>query len=159
MGVTITGSARQPVVKLSSTPAMPDTAILSWLVLGQPLDQVGPTDIGLLQTAAAALLGPSDGLPLQTRLAHAVGLDSISVQGAASSSTNGTTTNGNGGLQGSILTLSKRISAETVVSFSRGLDGVSSIFTIQHQLTKRLSVQTQTGTQNAVDLFYTFEFQ
>ena len=156
VGVTITGSARQPVVKLSSTPAMPDTEILSWLVLGQPLDQVGAADIGLLQTAAAALLGPGDGAPLQTRLAHAVGLDSINVQSAAS--TNGTTTNA-AGLQGTIVTLSKRLSSKTLVSFSRGLDGVSSIFTIQYQLTRRLSVQTQAGTENAVDLFYTFEFR
>jgi len=159
VGVTITGSARQPVVKLSSTPAMPDTEILSWLVLGQPLDQVGASDIGLLQTASAALLGPGDGMPLQTRLAHAVGLDSISVQSAASTtSANGTTTAASG-LQGTIVTLSKRLSSNTLVSFSRGLDGVSSIFTIQYQLTKRLSVQTQTGTENAVDLFYTFEFR
>ncbi len=160
VGVTVTGSARQPVVKLSATPAMPDTEILSWLVLGQPLDQVGASDIGLLQTAAAALLGPGDGMPLQTRLAHAVGLDSISVQSAASTTTgtNGTTTNPTG-LQGTIVTLSKRLSSKTLVSFSRGLDGVSSIFTIQYQLTRRLSVQTQTGTENAVDLFYTFEFK
>ncbi|MGC8807433.1 MAG: translocation/assembly module TamB domain-containing protein [Thiomonas sp.] len=160
VGVTVTGSARQPVVKLSATPAMPDTEILSWLVLGQPLDQVGAADIGLLQTAAAALMGPSDGLPLQTRLARAVGLDSISVQSAASSTNGGTngSTSGNG-LQGTIVTLSKRLSSNTLVSFSRGLDGVSSIFTIQYQLTKRLSVQTQTGTENAVDLFYTFTFR
>lgn len=158
VGVTITGSARRPLVKLSSSPPMPDTEILSWLVLGQPLDQVGASDIALLQTAAAALLGPSDGLPLQTRLARAVGLDSISVQGAANTaSATGTATNGSG-LQGTIITLSKRLSSDTLVSFSRGLDGVSSIFTIQHQLTKRLSIQTQTGTGNAVDLFYTFEF-
>jgi len=157
VGVTVSGSARRPIVKLSSTPAMPDTQILSWLVLGQPLDQVGAADIGLLQTAAAALMGPSDGLPLQTRLARAVGLDSISVQGAASS-TSGTTTSGNG-LQGTIVTLSKRLSSNTLVSFSRALDGVSSIFTIQYQLTKRLSVQTQTGTDNAVDLLYTFTFR
>ncbi|MGC9163652.1 MAG: translocation/assembly module TamB domain-containing protein, partial [Thiomonas sp.] len=154
VGVSVTGSAQQPVVKLSSTPPMPDTQILSWLVLGQPLDQVGAADIGLLQTAAAALMGPSDGLPLQTRLARAVGLDSISIQGGA----NGSGANGNG-LQGTIVTLSKRLSSNTLVSFSRGLDGVSSIFTVQHQLTKRLSVQAQTGTENAIDLFYTFEFR
>jgi len=135
---------------------MPDTQILSWLVLGQPIDQVGAADIGLLQTAAATLLGPADGLPLQTRLAHALGLDSISVQTAAG----GTTANGGatGGVGSTIVTLSKRLSADTLVSFSRGLDGVSSIFTIQRQLGRRLSVQAKTGTENAIDLFYTFEF-
>ncbi|WP_449370578.1 translocation/assembly module TamB domain-containing protein [Thiomonas sp.] len=162
-GVTIGGSARRPLVKLSSTPAMPDSEILSWLVLGQPLSQVGASDIGLLQTAAAALLGASEGQPLQTRLARAFGLDSISVQSASgaidAAGANGSTTAATGGVQSTIVTLSKRISANTLVIFSRGLDGVSSLFTIQHQLTRRLSVQAQTGTENAVDLFYTFEFQ
>ena len=58
-----------------------------------------------------------------------------------------------------MLTLSKRLSSNTLVTFSRGLDGVSNIFNIQYQLTRRLSVQAQTGTENAVDLFYTFEFR
>ncbi|MGE0071593.1 MAG: translocation/assembly module TamB domain-containing protein [Thiomonas sp.] len=157
VGVTIGGSAQRPQVKLTSTPAMPDTQILSWLVLGQPIDQVGAADVGLLQTAAAALLGPADGLPLQTRLAQALGLDSISVQTAASAAAAGGSTS-NGGVGGTIVTLSKRLSANTLVSFSRGLDGVSSIFTIQRQLGRRLSVQARTGTENAIDLFYTFEF-
>ena len=46
-----------------------------------------------------------------------------------------------------------------LVTFSRGLNGVSNIFNIQYQLTRRLSVQAQTGTENAIDLFYTFEFR
>ncbi|WP_079417426.1 translocation/assembly module TamB domain-containing protein [Thiomonas intermedia] len=165
VGVNIGGTARRPLIKLSSTPAMPDTEILSWLVLGQPLSQVGASDIGLLQTAAAALLGPSDGQPLQTRLAHAVGLDSISVQSASStdplgtSNATGTSTTSTNGLPSTVLTLSKRLSSNTLVTFSRGLNGVSNIFNIQYQLTRRLSVQAQTGTENAVDLFYTFEFR
>ena len=160
VGVNIGGTARRPLVKLTSTPAMPDTEILSWLVLGQPLSQVGASDIGLLQTAAAALLGPSDGQPLQTRLAHAVGLDSISVQSASSSTgTSATSPTSPNGVSDTVVTLSKRLSSNTLVTFSRGLNGVSNIFNIQYQLTRRLSVQAQTGTENAIDLFYTFEFR
>lgn len=149
VGVSITGTARRPVVKLTSDPAMPDTEILSWLVLGQPLDQVGATDIGVLQTAAAALLGNSDSVPLQTQLARAVGLDSISVQSTTLDS----------GQQESLVTVSKRLSSKLRLTFSRGIDGVSSIFGVQYQLTRRLSVQTRAGTENAIDLFYTFEFR
>jgi translocation and assembly module TamB len=158
-GVTIGGSARRPVVKLTSNPAMPDSQILSWLVLGQPLDQVGPTDFGVLQTAAAALFGSSDSAPLQNRIASALGLESINVQ-TAPATTTGTEAAGSSatGLPGTVVTLSKRLSATTLVSFSRGLYGLSSIFSIRHALTRHLSIQTRTGTENAVDLFYTFEF-
>ena len=149
VGVTLGGTAQQPQVRLTSTPSMPDTEILSWLALGEPLDQVGPNDFGVLRTAAAALMGNSDSVPLQTRIAHAVGLDSIDVQNTTTAS----------GTQESLLTVSKRLSSKLQVGFSRGIDGVSSLFNVQYQLSRRLSLRTRTGTENAVDVFYSVEFQ
>ncbi len=150
VGVDITGTVQRPQVKLTSNPAMPQTQILAWLVMGQPLNQLGSGDLALLQTAAAALLGGEGGPSLTSRVAQAVGLDSISVQSATNDVT---------GQQESLLTVSKRLSKDLQITFSRGLDGVSSIFGIQYQLTKRLSLRTQAGTENSVDLFYTFEFR
>lgn len=150
VGVDITGTVQRPQVKLTSNPAMPQTQILAWLIMGQPLNQLGSGDLALLQTAAAALLGGDGGPSLTSRVAQAVGLDSISVQSATNDLT---------GQQESLLTVSKRLSKDLQITFSRGLDGVSSIFGIQYQLTKRLSLRTQAGTENSVDLFYTFEFR
>ncbi len=148
VGVHLGGTALRPQVALSSDPAMPETDILSWLTLGMPLEQASGSDIGVLQTAAAALLGGKDSVPLQTRLAQAIGLDSIDVS-------NTTTPEGT---QESLLTLSKRLSSKLKVGFSRGIDGVASIFSVQYEIAHRLSLRTRTGTENAVDLFYTFEF-
>ncbi len=148
VGVHLGGTALRPQATLSSDPAMPDTDILSWLTLGMPLEQAGAGDLGLLQTAAAALLGSSDSVPLQTRLAHAVGLDSIGIDNTTTAA----------GTQESLVTVSKRLSSKLKVGFSRGIDGVASIFSVQYELAHRLSLRTRTGTENAVDLFYTFEF-
>ena len=53
-GVTVTGTPDQPVVKLYSEPLMPDTDILSYMVLGRPLGaDSGQSD--LLLTAAGVL--------------------------------------------------------------------------------------------------------
>ncbi|OIQ75003.1 translocation and assembly module TamB [mine drainage metagenome] len=148
VGVHLGGTALHPQATLSSDPAMPDTDMLSWLTLGMPLAQAGTSDIGVLQTAAAALLGSSDSVPLQTRLAHAVGLDSIGVDNTTNAA----------GAQESLVTVSKRLSSKLKVGFSRGIDGAASIFSAQYELAHRLSLRTRAGTENSVDLFYTFEF-
>ena len=67
-GVQVTGSAQAPRVRLYSEPALSETEQLSWLVLGRGPTGLGGADIGLLQSAAVALLsgedsrGPSDQL-------------------------------------------------------------------------------------------------
>ena len=46
-GVTVTGTAQRPVVRLVSTPPVPDSEKLSWIVLGRVPDASG-TDTSLL---------------------------------------------------------------------------------------------------------------
>jgi len=56
VGVTITGTAQDPRIRLYSEPAMSETEKLSWLLLGRAPTGLDGADIGLLQTAAVALL-------------------------------------------------------------------------------------------------------
>jgi translocation and assembly module TamB len=148
VGVHLGGSALHPQARLNSDPAMPDTEILSWLTLGEPIDRASASDIGVLQTAAGALLGSTDSVPLQTRLAQALGLDNIAVDSTTTAA----------GTQQSLVTISKRLSSKLKVGFSRGIDGVASIFSVQYELAHRLSLRTRAGTENAVDVFYSFDF-
>ena len=68
-GVQISGTALVPQAKLVSTPDVPDTEKLSWLVLGHGLAAGSKADFGLLTTAASSLLGSSDSTSLQSRIA------------------------------------------------------------------------------------------
>ena len=147
VGVRISGTLLAPVVTLSSTPAMPDSAILSWLVLGQDPSTVGADQSSLLQLAGAALLSRGQAGSATGRLADALGLDELKVSGGAG-----------GGLQNSVVTVGKKLSSRLSVSVERGLADAGSLFNVRYAFSKRLSLRLQSGTDNAVDVFYTFSF-
>ena len=145
VGVQVTGTLRTPVVTLTSTPPMPDSEILSWLVLGQDLNAASPDKLALLQTAAGALLASGQGAPVTSRIANSLGLSQLSFSGQ-------------GGLQNSIVTLGKRITSKLSVSVERGLGTTGNLFNIRYDFTRRLSLRLQSGSDSAVDMFYTFRF-
>lgn len=146
VGVRIAGTLRAPLVSLTSTPPMPDSAILSWLVLGQDPSTVGADQSSLLQVAGAALLSRGAGGSPTGKLADALGLDEVKIGG------------GDGGLQSSVVTLGKKLSSRLSVSVERGLSAAGSLFNVRYAFTERLSLRLQSGADNAVDVFYTFRF-
>ena len=144
-GVQITGTALAPQARLVSTPNVPDTEKLSWLVLGHGLAASSKSDFGLLTTAAASLLGSSDSASIQSRIAATLGVDEIGVTGL-------------GGTDGGLLTVGKQISSRLRVSFEQGLMRTATLLKIRYNVYKRVDLQLQTGTESAIDLFYTFSF-
>ncbi|MBE0622790.1 MAG: translocation/assembly module TamB domain-containing protein [Burkholderiales bacterium] len=145
-GVAIRGTALAPQISLTSNPSVPDSEKLSWLILGHGMEGANRTDLGLLQAAAGALLARGESISLQQRIAHAAGLDEFSLAGGS-------------GLESTVLTLGKRLSSRAYLSFEQGLATATNLVKISYTLTPRLSVRTQTGTENAVDAFYTFSFK
>ncbi len=144
-GVLISGTALAPQARLTSNPSVPDTEKLSWLVLGHGLSGSSKADFGLLTTAAASLLGSSDSAGLQSRIAATLGVDEIGVSGL-------------GGDQGGLLTVGKQISSRLRVSFEQGFTKAATLLKIRYNIYKRVDLQVQTGTESAVDVFYTFSF-
>ncbi|MGP1678145.1 MAG: translocation/assembly module TamB domain-containing protein [Burkholderiales bacterium] len=145
-GVAIRGTALAPNISLTSNPTVPDSEKLSWLVLGHGMEGANRTDLGLLQTAAGALLARGESITLQQRIALAAGLDEFSLAGGS-------------GLESTVLTLGKRISSRAYLSFEQGLAAATNLVKINYTLTPRLSLRAQTGSENAVDVFYTFSFK
>ncbi|MCB1908215.1 MAG: translocation/assembly module TamB domain-containing protein [Rhodocyclaceae bacterium] len=166
-GVAITGTARRPRVQLVSSPNVPDAEKLAWIVLGRPPDTTSGADLGLLIPAAQALLGgPGGGITSQ--LSNSLGLDQISIgqgdlnsagRSATSSVVDSGVRSNAAGVSGQVVTLGKRLSSDTFLAFEQSLAGAESIVKLTHQLGERLSVVARGGTNNAVDLFYTFTFR
>lgn len=144
-GVAVTGTAQSPRVNLVSNPSVPDSEKLSWLVLGHGLEDSSGQEFSALQTAAGALLAAGESVTLQQKIAHASGLEEVSLKGA-------------GGLENTVLSLGKRLSSRAYLSYEQGLTGAGGLVKINYTLTRRLSVRAQAGTAPAVDLFYTFSF-
>lgn len=144
-GVSVSGTAQSPHVKLVSNPDVPDSEKLSWLVLGYGLKDSSGTDLKALNAAAGVLLAAGESITMQQKIAHAYGLEDVSLRGS-------------GELEGTVLSLGKRLSSRAYLNYERGLTNASSLVKINYTLSKRLSVQAQAGSTPAMDLFYTFKF-
>ncbi|UGQ46874.1 translocation/assembly module TamB domain-containing protein [Massilia endophytica] len=143
-GVEVRGTAQAPVAKLVSTPSVPDSEKLSWLVLGHGLSDMAGNEMGLLGTAAGALFGGKGG----GSLANKVGLDELGVS----------QTKGLEGLEGTVVTVGKKLSSRAYLSFEQGAGTATSLVKLRYKLTPRITLQFQTGTNNALDVLYTWAF-
>jgi translocation and assembly module TamB len=149
-GVEVRGSALAPSARLVSTPVVPDSEKLSWLVLGHGTESAGAKEFDALSAAANALLGASQAASVQTRLAQSLGLDQLGlarVRGGDSK-----------GLESTVLTLGKRLSSRAYLTYEQGASSATSLVKLRYALNPRLSLQAQTGTSNALDLFYSWSF-
>jgi translocation and assembly module TamB len=148
-GVEVRGTALAPVAKLVSTPAVSDSDKLAWLVLGHGIDSTGGNDMALLSAAAGALFGGGQG-----KLANALGVDELGVGQAAGTTAGGAAT----GLQTTVVTVGKRLSSRAYLSFEQGAGTATSLVKLKYKLNPRITLQFQTGTNNALDVLYTWAF-
>lgn len=152
VGVNITGTADKPVLRLVSTPEMPDGEKLSWLVLGRGSDGMDQSDRGAMQAAARTLLAQGAAASLAGNLASTLGVDEISL-GSSSS-----TSNTPGTESAMVVTVGKRLSSRASILYEQGLNGADSLIKLSYQLSRRWRVQLVTGSENAVDFFYRLAF-
>ncbi|BCA79864.1 translocation/assembly module TamB domain-containing protein [Desulfuromonas sp. AOP6] len=145
-GVQVTGTPRAPVVKLYSEPLMPDTDILSYVVLGRPLE--GETgDSSALMLAAGALLTKGESTVLQDKIRRRFGLDVLDIQA------------GSGDVETSMVTIGKYLSPSLYISLGHSLFTQTNEVRLRYDISKRWQLETEMGTVSGADLFYKVEFQ
>jgi len=145
-GVEVRGTALAPVAKLVSTPSVPDSEKLSWLVLGHGMEGTSGNEAGVLSAAAGALLGGKGGSGgFQSRLASSLGVDELGLSQAK-------------GLESTVVTVGKRISSRAFLSFEQGATTASSLVRLRYKLNPRITLQFQTGTNTALDVLYSWAF-
>ncbi len=148
-GVSIVGTAMAPRIALVSEPQVPDAEKLAWLVLGHGLSNAAGNELGDLQGAAASLLSQGAAAGIQSQLAGAFGLDTISL-----SNTPGSTET----VQQRIITLGKRVSSRLYVSYQQGLQNAAAAVVLRYTLSPRLTVEAESGTRSVFSLFYNVNF-
>ena len=149
VGVTVTGTALAPRIRLYADPDMPDADKLAWLVLGRS-PAGGGAESAVLQQAAMALLG-GNGQRLGGDLAQALGLDEISVASGSRSATTTSSTNATG----TAITLGKRLSKDFYLVYESSLSGAFGSLYVFYDLSRRVTLRAQAGDVNALDLVYT----
>jgi translocation and assembly module TamB len=147
VGVTVTGTALNPRIRLFSEPELPDIDKLSWLVLGRASETTGGADTALLQQAALALLS-GEGPGATDRLVKSIGLDEVSVRQTQQGSAKDT-----------IVSLGKQISKRWYVGYERGLNTTLGTWQLIYRIAQRITVRAETGSDNAVDVIWTWRWK
>ncbi|QPF75035.1 hypothetical protein G8A07_20355 [Roseateles sp. DAIF2] len=145
VGVTVTGTALDPRIKLFSEPEKSDTEKLSWLLLGRAPDGLGRADTALLQRAALALLS-GEGESPSGKLIKNLGLDELSVSQEDSDA------------RGTVVRLGKQLSRHWYVGYERGLNATAGSWQLIYRLAQRFTLRAQTGQDNAVDLIWQWKW-
>ena len=143
-GVAITDLSA-PKVSLVSKPEVPDGDKLSWLVLGHALDSANKNELDVMSAAAAALLAQGDSASLQGKISAATGLDESGVRGGSGGSGRGDDDR-------------QEALVEGLPGLRAGPVATGNAVKLRYTLSQRWSVQTQTGSDNAIDVFYNLLF-
>jgi translocation and assembly module TamB len=142
VGVTVTGTLRQPVTRLYSDPSMSDGDVISYLVVGRPLSDSSRENTQALQTAALSM-GITQALPQIQHFGEVIGLDELGIR----------TSEANTGE----LMAGKQISSRIYMRYTYGLINRVGGLLLRFRLTDNLSLETRTGDNKAMDLLYMIE--
>src|SRR5207249_2657636 len=80
--VKVTGTARQPAIGLSSNPPLDEGDVLSLIVFGQPMNQLGETQRINLAERAGMLAAGAIANPLSQSIGRALDLDLFEIRAA-----------------------------------------------------------------------------
>lgn len=146
----VRGTLREPVLKLSSNPPLPEQDIISVLVVGRPLNQIGPTQNGASRDAqAAAVAGNVIGGYITRELRQSgmdvLGLDVVRVEPTT---------------QGSRLMVGRYIGEKLFVSYGQPIQPTAGqVFDADYYLSKRWTLSAQTGSGATGDTHMDLEFR
>ena len=142
-GAQIRGTLKKPLLTLFSDPKMPNSSILSYLVLGRGPQDGSGGESALLYKAASAM-GFGSGT-LTKSLGEAFGLDSLQLNSGEGSKTTS-------------LMLGKYLSPDLYIGYGVGLFNAANSFNVKYRLSKRLMFESNSSVSGVgADLIYTIE--
>ena len=144
-GAQIRGTLKNPKMTLFSDPKMPDSSILSYLVLGRAPQNGGSGGESALLFKAASAMGLGGGA-LTKSLEDTFGLDSLQLGSA-----------GDGG-DGTSLILGKYLTPNLYIGYGVGLLNAVNTFNVKYRISQRLMFVSASSTAGiGADLIYTVE--
>jgi len=144
-GIEVSGTPRKPRIRLVSEPAMADTDILAYIVLGRPLQESrGQGQADAMMLAAGALLSRGESAMLRDRLSRQLGIDEISVRN-------------DGGVENTVITVGKYLTPDIYLSYGRGLSSESGMTQLRYRINEQWQMESELGTVSGADLFYRIE--
>jgi len=142
-GIRVKGYVDEPTVELFSVPAMGQTEMLSYLILGRPVDSASNEE-GATMAKAALALGLTGGDKLARNLRDKFGLDEMRV---ASS---------DDGDQASLV-VGRYLSPKLYVSYGVGLIEDFNTVIVRYKISDQWQLKAESGEADGADIIYTIE--
>lgn len=140
VGVQGRGTAQTPRITLYASEPMAQSEILSWLVVGKPLSQVGQNDSDLLMGAASSAFLQGGEL-LSQWLGQRLGIADVAIEQDDFS-------------QQPWLTLGTQLSPRLHLGYYFGLMAGDNKVVLRYRLGRAWSLQGESGAASGADLFY-----
>lgn len=137
-GVSITGDATNPSIKLVSTPTLSHDEILSRILFGQSAKTLSPVQAAQLAQAAASLYAGGSPTSVLARTRRILGLDQLSLVSDGKG----------GGMASTVLKAGKEITKGVTVGVEQGMGAQSGAVSVEVQVTPNITVDSRVGADN-----------
>lgn len=144
-GVIIGGNLKRPAIRLYSEPALSDSDIMGYIVLGHPLSG-DKGQIGDVMQAAGLLLSAGQSAILEEQIGQRFGLDTIGVESDKKDASQ------------SLVTVGKYLTPKLFISYGRSLFSPTTYLKARYTFSDRWELETWTGTESGADLYYKINF-
>jgi len=143
VGMNVTSHLQSPEIRLFSQPTMAESDSLSYLLLGRPIIEINKREGSGLMAAATAL-GMVGSEILAKSIGNRLGIDEILIETSEDS-------------QNSSLVIGSYLSPNLYLRYLTGIVERSNIVQLRYNLSKKVILQTETGSQTGADVFYSIE--
>jgi translocation and assembly module TamB len=133
--LAVTGYADAPVIKLSSTPDLPQDEILARLLFNESASQLSPLQMAAIAQGLASMSGVGGGFDPLAMVRKTLGIDRLSVSSGAAT----------GGNTNTMVDAGKYVASGVYVGTRQGLDGGTQA-RVQIDLTRHLKLDSLIGT-------------
>jgi translocation and assembly module TamB len=171
-GITAGGLLRAPVIKLYSEPAMPDVDILAYILFGHSLGSSSSLEqAGMMAQVASSLLSRGQSVTLQEQIKDRLGLSTLEIQSSSAESagrmgykaiqskpTGVESAKQGAGVSQTTLTVGKYLTPQLYFSYGQSLFTGGNLFRLRYDLFRQWQIETQTGSESGVDLYYKIDF-
>ncbi len=142
--LALSGPLTEPQTQIYSEPPLPEAEALAYLVTGRGLDQAGQQE-GSAIAGAAMSLGLSKSEPLLQDMSDRLGLDELRIEQGAN------------GLEDGSLVLGKYLNPDLYLGYAQGLFNPEGAVLLRLRLSDKIDVESRSGIEQSVDLFYRLE--
>ncbi len=146
VGLNVRGTLQEPRITFFSDPSMSQTQIVSYLLVGKPMDTIGTSDTTTVNSARSTLAMQGGSL-IASQLGRRIGIEEVGVESSTNTS----------GRTNTALVLGKFLSPRLFISYGISLTESINTLKLRYTLSDRWILKTEAGEFQSADMEYSIE--